>query len=415
MTLIEAASVGIPVIASNVGGVPEVVTDSDTAILVSPDDPGALKRAVRSMTRDYARFHANCLKRAPSTADRFSAERWVKRAVSEYRRASERAHRGGVANRPSPAETRKTWVAWEVQRRSTTLSKELGAELFQFSDRRRLRYPRVIAKTLFTLLAKRPDVLFVQNPSTVLAFLASVAKPFFGYRLVVDRHTLSNMSKMSIIRFFDRFSLDHADLTIVTNDDLRRALLGDNESRNICVLPDRIPFLAEVEPVKLPARHNVLFVCAWADDEPVSNVIGAATLLPDDIVIHISGKPKAVAADVPANVRLTGFLSQREYDALLRSVDVVLDLTTAENCLVCGAYEAVAAGKPLITSNTKILREYFDTGVLHISHEPATIANAIRQAIDEHATLSNDIRALRRKRDEEWRSLFRRHVARNGL
>ena len=45
-TLLEALSLGTPVIASRVGGLAEVLTDRQTAILVDPDNPAALAQAV---------------------------------------------------------------------------------------------------------------------------------------------------------------------------------------------------------------------------------------------------------------------------------------------------------------------------------------------------------------------------------
>ena len=50
MTLIEAASLGIPAIATNVGGVPEVVEDEVSGLLVPPRDEEALAQAFDRMT-----------------------------------------------------------------------------------------------------------------------------------------------------------------------------------------------------------------------------------------------------------------------------------------------------------------------------------------------------------------------------
>ena len=52
LALVEAAMAGIPVVASHVGGVPEVVVDGETGILVPPDDPDALASAILRLLAD---------------------------------------------------------------------------------------------------------------------------------------------------------------------------------------------------------------------------------------------------------------------------------------------------------------------------------------------------------------------------
>ena len=52
LTLIEAAFVGLPSIASRVGGVPEAVIDGETGILVPPRDPMQLMQALKRMHID---------------------------------------------------------------------------------------------------------------------------------------------------------------------------------------------------------------------------------------------------------------------------------------------------------------------------------------------------------------------------
>jgi glycosyltransferase involved in cell wall biosynthesis len=50
--LVEAACLAKPVVASRVGGIPEVVVDGETGLLIPPDDPPALAGALLTLLRD---------------------------------------------------------------------------------------------------------------------------------------------------------------------------------------------------------------------------------------------------------------------------------------------------------------------------------------------------------------------------
>ena len=50
----EAMAVGKPVIASRIGGLPEIVTDGETGILVEPGDSDALRTAIETLVNDPA-------------------------------------------------------------------------------------------------------------------------------------------------------------------------------------------------------------------------------------------------------------------------------------------------------------------------------------------------------------------------
>lgn len=56
--LVEAALLAIPAVASRVGGIPEVVVDGQTGLLVPPDDPAALAQALTTLLRDPDLRHA---------------------------------------------------------------------------------------------------------------------------------------------------------------------------------------------------------------------------------------------------------------------------------------------------------------------------------------------------------------------
>ena len=51
-TLVEALAVGTPVVATSVGGVPEIVRDGENGLLVPAGDPAALAAALRRFLGD---------------------------------------------------------------------------------------------------------------------------------------------------------------------------------------------------------------------------------------------------------------------------------------------------------------------------------------------------------------------------
>jgi glycosyltransferase involved in cell wall biosynthesis len=71
--VVEALAVGTPVIATRVGGVPEVVVEGENGLLVPPGDPDALAAAIRRFRDDRLLRDALTARAAPSV-ERYSAE-----------------------------------------------------------------------------------------------------------------------------------------------------------------------------------------------------------------------------------------------------------------------------------------------------------------------------------------------------
>jgi hypothetical protein len=102
---------------------------------------------------------------------------------------------------------------------------------------------------------------------------------------------------------------------------------------------------------------------------------------------------------------MLGYLSDQEYVEMLYSVDATIDLTTRENCLVCGAYESLAVEKPVILSDTQAIRTYFDTGVVYSKNTAVDLINAMRLVISTKKMLRDEIKVLKEKKIKEWNIL----------
>ncbi len=84
VAILEAMALALPVVATRVGGVPEVVADGETGILVEPDDPQALADAIAALAADPARRVALGSAGARRAAERFDAAELARRTVCLY-------------------------------------------------------------------------------------------------------------------------------------------------------------------------------------------------------------------------------------------------------------------------------------------------------------------------------------------
>jgi len=79
------ADAGLPVVGARVGGIPELVADGESGILVPPEDPRALAAALDSLARDRGRLAELGRRGRERVATHFSAEQVGRRTVALYR------------------------------------------------------------------------------------------------------------------------------------------------------------------------------------------------------------------------------------------------------------------------------------------------------------------------------------------
>lgn len=93
VVVLESMATGLPVVATDIGGIPEIVRDGETGLLVPPDDPEALARAVGTMLRDPPLAARLSEAGARLVREEFSVDRMVESTEKLYRSILEdRAH-----------------------------------------------------------------------------------------------------------------------------------------------------------------------------------------------------------------------------------------------------------------------------------------------------------------------------------
>jgi hypothetical protein len=304
-------------------------------------------------------------------------------------------------------------ITWEQHRRTRELCSWLGLPLHEvtFNAKRLKRYARLGKQTLRLLSERKPRVVYVQNPSLILATLVLAARPFLGrYKVVMDAHNEAVAPFTHAywpVTSLTRHVLRAADVTIVTN-----AALADQVRQvggNPHVLPDRLPTppFAPTSPLRLEGPLRVMVVATYAADEPIAEIIEAARTLGDQYQLSITGRetklPAEQRARLPANVRQTGFLSEEAYWELMRDSHIVLDLTLKPNCLVCGAYESLALLRPMVlTGNPATVDLFGNVAVMTNDHDAKAIAECLQRARAQLSELNDSVMNERPRFEQRW-------------
>ena len=307
------------------------------------------------------------------------------------------------------------WVSWNAHRRTSGLCAawDLPLHVIPFARGRRLRLLEQAWKTLELLRRKKPEILFVQNPSLALSALALSSRRAFGYYLVVDAHNEGVRPfarRGRFVGWLTRRLLAAADATIVTNAALAKDVVA--AGGRALVLSDSLPGVelpahsaakASTRPSMRDESPLVVVISSFMVDEPIAAILEAAAALPE-VRFAFTGDARRFRRDLalPRNVRLTGYLADKAFWGLLSDADVICDLTLKPDCLVCGAYEGLALAKPMVLSDNPPTRDLFGPAAILTGPRPDEIAAAVRAAFAGRERLADEARRLRETYRTGW-------------
>lgn len=310
------------------------------------------------------------------------------------------------------------YLSWiRFQRRPVSMQANFGYDVHFMPIRWRgvgglaLSYLANFGASLKLLWSKRPDTVWVQVPQYPALWAAMLYRMFSSrpITLVADCHN-------SIVwRPWNRFPLGPSllgscDLVLVHNAEVAV------DARALGVPADRLLVLedapsestrAEAAPADDAPRPWLLFPASWAADEPIAQVLEAARRMPE-ATFFITGTPTRAnplppPEQLPANVRLLGFLPLAAFDAYLSHADLVLALTLEEGIQLSVCNEAVGLGQPMVCSGTRILRKIFRQGTVFVDASyPDSIVAGCREALAQREVLAAEMQEFRLERRQQW-------------
>lgn len=305
---------------------------------------------------------------------------------------------------------RRVFISWvRYTTRSMSFARALGAEPYFFHKGQDFGYCRHFIhalQTIVVLLRRRPGLVFCMNPPYFAPLVAYLYCLIFDARFAIDSHTAAFEEKWMRLKPLHRFLVKRAIFSTVTNEELARRA---REMGGKSLIATDIPFTMPDGSYPVSKNHfTVCFVCGYASDEPVLEVLEAARQLPD-VRFYVTGDTKHATEQMhqarPDNVTFTGYLSNEQYAGLLRSVSAILVLTKRKFTMQRGGSEAITVGKPLITSNSPILRRVFSKGTIHVDNTAGSIKSAIETMRADLERYQSEIGELAGERQGQWEPL----------
>jgi glycosyltransferase involved in cell wall biosynthesis len=293
-------------------------------------------------------------------------------------------------------------------RRAETLARELNAHLiFIYEARLRrfwfkpLRYLVQAWQTWRLLERERPAFIIVQSPPIFAPLAVALWCKLRGRgrsAYIIDCHPGTFYHRqwhwaLPLLRLLARGAV----VSLLCNADAQHFL--QRWQASYLFLPDGLPDLSShAGELGSTGEQRIGVISSFAYDEPMLELFEAARLTPR-VTYYVTGNPQRSTPQIlacrPDNVVLTGFLHGDAYRGLLHNVQGLLVLSTMPYTLSCGAYEALSLARPTILSDLPEQRQLFAHGFVLVHNQPAEIASAVQQLLDDLDGFAERTRLLR--------------------
>jgi len=164
-----------------------------------------------------------------------------------------------------------------------------------------------------------------------------------------------------------------------------------------------------------PHRHLVIAAHGGHPQELLEEEIAAVSGL-EDYLLVITGKREKLGHRIArlgpkSNVIYPGYLDDASYEALKRSADVALSLSTEINTVPHAIHEYLAHGIPTIVLKDSLLRSLFDAAIVEIDDaRPETVRTALKR-ITEDSVFRSELRKNRDRNYDQRSEMYKDEVS----
>lgn len=312
------------------------------------------------------------------------------------------------------------YVAWiSFQRRQESFKPFFSLDCYYFPVSRSSLFAKIFSyivnfyKTFFLIRNLEPKVVFVQVPQTPALLAAFLARFIFRIDCLVIADCHNAMFRRPWLDYPGTKRLLFAsDYVLVHNFDIYRkaiSLLGRKEK--IFNVPDA-PSSFSVPDVdgflnskfRFGSGFCFVFPASWAKDEPIRDLVLAFSELNDARLI-VTGRPKPEVLKgvlCPDNVSLVGYLDNYEFDYLINRCDCVFALTAHDDVQLSVCGEAIGAERPLICSDTSLLRAMYGDCAVFTENSAKAFVDAVKFVVNDYGGISSRMRLKKARAFSDW-------------
>lgn len=280
-----------------------------------------------------------------------------------------------------------------------------------------MMYASYFLKDIQDLNTHKPSNIFIQLPPTVSLLAPYVYKIFNkSTKIIGDGHN-SLFRKPWSNRTGTKTLINKLDVLIVHNKAVYENIqLEFSKKLKIVILEDNsIAVDKEKISTNLSLENNlstVFFPASFNLDEPIIEFIEAVKLN-KNVEFFMTGNKEKLSRnfgidhkEVPDNLTLTGWLSNKEYEQLLINCDILVGLTIYDDIQMSVSNEGLSYNKAMVLSKKNTLLNIYKNAAIFTENDAISISKSINEALNAKQKLIENSKLILEEKNKRFKDQF---------